>query len=1118
MFQRSPRRWFVSAIVSFFMALPALAQAPPPTRSFGTVPPAPLGIVAVNPKLHNDSSTKTGAIAHMIYSGGPVMSNVQVVVVYWGPNVDPIVTAGIFGFYQSLVTSSFMNLLSEYSTTGLSPTTDQSIGKGTAIGPITIAPACSGCTTTPGTVTDEQITAEIQNQVSIGMLPAPTSDAFGYANTLYMVYFPPNLTITAPGAGTSCKNFCSYHSSFASNEIARFSYGAVPDFGGSCGVCGSAVGDPPIFTNVTAVSTHEFAESISDARPNTGWYDPTFRNTDGSRGDEIADVCAWQYAPLGSYTIQPVWSNLQGACVSGPITLTASAPTTIGTGVSFPFTITVQDSSGNQLQTYTRTIHFSSTDSAAQLPADYTFTAADNGSHAFTAQLNTSGTQQISVRDMNALGITGHFSVSVASVALAQSTQTVGPTLGTSSFTVGSSPPGASIPFKVSTNTTWLHLSASYGTTGTPFTFSYDANSVPSSRTGQISINGGTATLAIIQTSLVLAQPSQNAGQSAGTSSFVATSSIIGSTFSYSASGNVSWLHLASNTGTTGAAFSFSYDANPGLVTRTGTVTLDGGAAVFTFVQAALTLAQPLQTVSSSAGTASFAANSSVPNFNFSYSASTTAPWLHLTAGTGTTGSPFSFNYDENPESSSRTGTIILNGGVATFTVIQQAFGQLGTPVGPAVLSPQGGTAAITLASSTSWTAQTTATWVHVPASGSSAQIAFTYDPNLGPARNANIVLNGTTPVALTQASSGLYFVPVTPCRVVDTRNPVAASGLGGPEMAAGSIRNFSVPVSPCGVPSNAQAYALNVTVVPDAVLGYLSIWPQGVSQPLVSTLNSDGRVKANLAIVPAGAEGGVSVFVSHQTQVILDLVGYFTSQLNTASGLVLNPLNPCRVVDTRQFSYIAKGTSRSITISGSCGVPATAQAYSLNLTVVPHTALRYLSAWADGQPQPPASSLNASTGAVTANAAIVQAGSSGNISIYASDDTDVIVDINGYFASPSAGGLSLYTLTPCRFLDTRSGTPLDGKMAVNVTGNSCNVPSSAQAFVLNATVVPPGDLGYLSLWADGLSQPLVSTTNAEDGAVTSNMAIVPTTNGSVDVFASDPTHVILDISSYFAP
>jgi glycerol dehydrogenase-like iron-containing ADH family enzyme len=45
---------------------------------------------------------------------------------------------------------------------------------------------------------------------------------------------------------------------------------------------------------------------------------------------------------------------------------------------------------------------------------------------------------------------------------------------------------------------------------------------------------------------------------------------------------------------------------------------------------------------------------------------------------------------------------------------------------------------------------------------------------------------------------------------------------------------------------------------------------------------------------------------------------------------------------------------------------------------------------------------------------------------------------------------------------------------------------------------------------------PLVSTLNALDGAVTSNLAIVPTTNGSISVFPSNPTHLILDISGYF--
>jgi hypothetical protein len=71
---------------------------------------------------------------------------------------------------------------------------------------------------------------------------------------------------------------------------------------------------------------------------------------------------------------------------------------------------------------------------------------------------------------------------------------------------------------------------------------------------------------------------------------------------------------------------------------------------------------------------------------------------------------------------------------------------------------------------------------------------------------------------------------------------------------------------------------------------------------------------------------------------------------------------------------------------------------------------------------------------------------------------------------------------------------------------------------VLNATVVPPGSLGYLTLWPQGAVQPFVSTLNAVDGFVTSNMAIVPTTNGSVSAFATNSTHLVLDISGYFAP
>jgi hypothetical protein len=89
----------------------------------------------------------------------------------------------------------------------------------------------------------------------------------------------------------------------------------------------------------------------------------------------------------------------------------------------------------------------------------------------------------------------------------------------------------------------------------------------------------------------------------------------------------------------------------------------------------------------------------------------------------------------------------------------------------------------------------------------------------------------------------------------------------------------------------------------------------------------------------------------------------------------------------------------------------------------------------------------------------------------------------------------------------------------VDVKDSSCGVLPSAQAFVLNATVVPAGpSLGYLTLWPNGQTQPLVSTLNALDGMVTSNLAIVPTANGSINAFSTDATQLVLDVNGYVAP
>jgi hypothetical protein len=372
---------------------------------------------------------------------------------------------------------------------------------------------------------------------------------------------------------------------------------------------------------------------------------------------------------------------------------------------------------------------------------------------------------------------------------------------------------------------------------------------------------------------------------------------------------------------------------------------------------------------------------------------------------------------------------------------------------------------------------------------------------------------------------AGLTFIPVTPCRVADTRNQNGP--FGGPILAANTKRDFVIPSGRCGIPTTAAAYSLNMTAVPTGNLGYLSIWPSGQAQPRVSTLNSDGRVKANAAIVPAGTNGGVSVYVSNDSQVILDINGYFAVPGGTPS-LAFYPVTPCRVADTRNPNgtvggpLLSGGRTRTFPMAaGTCNVPGTAKAYSLNFTAVPRAPIGFLSAWPTGQPRPLVSTLNASTGAVTANAAIVLAGISGSFDVYSSDDTDVVIDINGYFGPQGAGGLSLYATTPCRVYDTRVPAPgklLSGTLAIFGINNACAVPTAAQALVLNATVVPSSVLDFIVLWPDGRVRPLASTLNAPDGAVTSNMAIVPTTNDVVDVFSSEATHVVLDVSSYFAP
>ncbi len=379
-------------------------------------------------------------------------------------------------------------------------------------------------------------------------------------------------------------------------------------------------------------------------------------------------------------------------------------------------------------------------------------------------------------------------------------------------------------------------------------------------------------------------------------------------------------------------------------------------------------------------------------------------------------------------------------------------------------------------------------------------------------------------------APGGYRYVPVAPCRVVDTRAGEGLSGaFGPPALASNTARDFPIAAGRCGIPATARAYSVNVTAVPLEPLGFLSMWPAGQPQPLVSTLNAPhGGVVANAAVVPAGANGSITVLATNRTDLVIDINGYFDTQGQNSFYAV----NPCRIADTRTGSGFngsfgwpqlpAGGTREFPLLAGGCGL-SSATAYSLNVTAVPNEPLAFLTVWPSGAGRPLVSTLNAMEGTVVANAAIVPAGNGGAIQTFATHGTNLVLDVNGYFGPAGFQSEMLFhPITPCRAADTRisgAGAPVmaaNEKRDFQISGR-CGVPAGARAYSLNVTVVPANTLGYLTLWPGGKPKPLVSTLNSYLGRIVANAALVPAGNsGFVSVFVTDQTHVIVDVNGYF--
>ena len=157
------------------------------------------------------------------------------------------------------------------------------------------------------------------------------------------------------------------------------------------------------------------------------------------------------------------------------------------------------------------------------------------------------------------------------------------------------------------------------------------------------------------------------------------------------------------------------------------------------------------------------------------------------------------------------------------------------------------------------------------PAHATGAVSVSVTNPDTGAVTKTNAFFYAPPPVA-----TDLYTL--TPCRLLDTR--LTDGPTGGPELGPGGARSFQITGS-CGVPSNAVAIVVNVTVLSPTMLGTLSVYP-GNAFPLgTSVLNFPaGKVLANNAILLLATDGSGTIGIlngsSGTTDVAVDVTGYY--------------------------------------------------------------------------------------------------------------------------------------------------------------------------------------------------------------------------------------------------
>jgi outer membrane protein assembly factor BamB len=356
-------------------------------------------------------------------------------------------------------------------------------------------------------------------------------------------------------------------------------------------------------------------------------------------------------------------------------------------------------------------------------------------------------------------------------------------------------------------------------------------------------------------------------------------------------------------------------------------------------------------------------------------------------------------------------------------------------------------------------------------------------------------------------------YVPVPPVTVVDNLS-----------LAAGATTTITVTgVGEVPAAASVSAVALNVVANQPAASGHLQLFPAGATRPVDSTLNyQQGRTTAGFEVVPVSPSGQISIVASGATKLLVRLRGWYTSAAATVTGARFVPVPPSTVVNNLSLAAGGTTTFTATGASGANGIPASSNVKALALNVIANqpTGSGHLQVFPAGSARQVDSTLNYQQGRTTANFEVVPVSGAGQVSVYSTTATKVLVRVRGYYTtSPYTDDGGTYTPVDPATVVNNLSLPAGGTTSIRVTGDrGIPAPAEVSAVALNVIANQPGGSGWLQVYPSAGAQPVNSTLNFQQGQTTANFEVVPVAaDGRISIYSTAATKVLVRLRGWYS-